>query len=49
MSFAAAISRNQGAFSAPVQRSGKGRVEAVFFSDTVNPAGITGGGKASKQ
>ena len=32
-----------------VQRSGKGRVEAVFFSDTVSPAGITGDGKAKKQ
>jgi len=32
-----------------VQRSGKQRVEAVFFSETVDPAGITGGGKKKKQ
>ena len=32
-----------------VQRSGNKRVEAVFFSETVSPGGITGGGKTKKQ
>ncbi len=32
-----------------VQRRGKQRVEAVFFSETVDPAGITGGDEKKKQ
>jgi lipopolysaccharide export system protein LptA len=43
------ITFNRNSNRITVQRSGNKRVEAVFFSETVSPGGITGGDKTKKQ